>query len=448
MHELASLLAGPVLEAGDPGYAAEVTAFNAAVAHAPAVVVGATSTADVAEAVRFAARHGLPVHVEATGHGAHAPATGGMLITTRRMDAVSIDPGARIATIAGGTRWSAVVAAAAPHGLAPITGSAASVGATGYLLGGGLGPLARSHGFSSDYLLGATVVTADGSLVEASADGDAELYWALRGGKGGFGVVTEARVRLVDLPQLYAGSLVVDGGHAEAVLRGWVDWTATAPDDVTTSVAVMRYPDADFLPPMLRGRFLVHLRVAYPGSAEEGERLAAPLRALAPVDADLLGDLPIGEVATIHSDPEGPLPSWGWGTFLRPIDQDFVTEFTRQFHPASPLPFLGVELRHLGGATHRDVDGGSAVGGRDGAFALHALGAPDPSLFAEVLPRATEGFAAALAPWIAERTNIHWMPHVPDAAAFARAWPEDTRARLDVVRRRVDPHGVFPFGPH
>ena len=448
MHELSSRVSGVVLEPADPGFAAEVAGFNLAFGHTPQVVVGAAAPDDIVEAVRFAAAAGMPVRVLATGHGDHAPVTEGMLITTRRLDAVSIDADARVATIGAGVPWGAVIAAAAPHGLAPITGSSPTVGAVGYLLGGGLGPLARSHGFSSDRLLGATVVTADGRVVDASPGGDSELYWALRGGKGGFGVVTAARIGLVDIPELYAGSLTFDGAHAETVLRGWIDWTATAPHDVSTSLLQVRFPDLDVLPAQLRGRFLVTLRFAFPGTTAEGERLAAPLRALAPVEGDLLGPLPLAEVASIHADPTEPGPGWGWGALLDPIDQDFATALLGQFHATSPLPLLGVELRHLGAATAVDVPEGSAVGGRDAAFAVFAIGAPDPALFAEVLPRAIGGFAGALGPWTAAGSNIHFLDHDASGAAFAAAWPRETFARLAEVRRRVDPHRVFPFGPH
>jgi len=445
VHELASRLVGPVLEPGDPGFDEEVAGFNLAIRHRPQLVVGAVSTDDVLAAVRYAAAHGLPVRVLATGHGDHVPVADGLLLTTRRMDAVAVDPATRVATLAAGARWGDVIAAAAPHGLAPITGSSATVGAVGYLLGGGLGPLARSHGFSSDHLLGATVVTADG-VVDASPDGDAELYWALRGGKGGFGVVTEVRVRLASIPELYAGSLLFDAAHVEPVLRGWIDWTATAPDDVTTSMLLVRFPDLELLPPHLRGRFLAMLRFARPGSAADGAALAAPLRSLAPVELDALGPMPLADVAQIHADPVDPGPSWGWGRLLEPIDQRFASALLGQFHATSPLPLLGVELRHLGGATAVDVEEGSAVGGRGAAFALHALGAPDPALFDEVLPRAIGGFAEALRPWLAAQTTIHFMPHIPTGDDYRTAWSPEAFERLAAVRDRVDPTGLFPYG--
>lgn len=448
MHELADSVAGPVLEPGDPGFAEEVAGFNLAYRHTPQLAVCATSTADVVAAVRYAAAHGLPVRVLATGHGDHVAVTDGLLLTTRRMQTLEVDAAAGVATIGAGVPWGAVIAAAAPHGLAPITGSSPTVGAIGYLLGGGLGPLARSHGFSSDRVLGVTIVTADGAVVDASPDGDADLFWALRGGKGGFGVVTEVRLSLAAIPELYAGSLTFDGAHADAVLRGWIDWCATAPADTTTSLFLVRFPDLEMLPPHLRGRFLATVRFARPGPADEGARVAAPLRALAPIETDALGPLPLAEVARIHADPTEPGTGWGWGALLRPIDAEFATTLSGLWHPAAPLPFLGVELRHLGAATAVDVPGGSAVGGREGAFALFVLGAPDPALFEHVLPTAVDGFAAALAPWRAPQTSIHFVSSRPDAAEFASAWPAETFRRLAAVRRRVDPDGVFPYGPH
>lgn len=443
MHELSTQVSGPVLEPGDAGFAEELAGFNLAVAHTPQLVVGAATEDDVVAAVRYAAGHGLAVRVQATGHGAERPIVDGLVITTRRLDTLRID--GDVATIGAGVRWGEVVAAAAPLGLAPITGASPTVGAVGLLLGGGLGPLARSHGVASDRVVGATVVLADGSVVDASPEGDADLYWALRGGKGGFGVVTEVRIRLVPIPELYAGSLTFDAPHAHDVLRGWIDWTATAPEAVTTSLLLIRFPDLEVVPAPVRGRFLATLRLAYPGSAAEGERLAAPLRALAPVEVDAVRPMPLADVAQIHADPTEPGMSWGWGALLAELDQDFAAVLTGQFNPTAPIPFLAIELRHLGGAAARDVEGGSAVGGRDGAFAIHVVGAPDPSLFAEVLPRAADGFRAAIARWIAPETTINYAGAIETEEEFRSAWPEGAFARLAETRRRVDPRGVFAY---
>ncbi|MFC0680236.1 FAD-binding oxidoreductase [Lysobacter korlensis] len=444
---LADRIEGTVLTPAEPAFAEEAAAFNTAVVHTPDVIVGAASTADVAAAVRFAAEHGSPVTVQATGHGAHTPISGGLLISTRRLQQVSVDPATRTATVGAGARWAAVLEAAAEHGLTGVPGSSPNVGVVGYLLGGGLGPLARSHGFSSDYLIGATIVTGTGEILEVSEDENAELLWALRGGKGGFGIVTEVRVRLVQLSTLYAGALFFDTEHIEQVLRTWVDWTADADPDVTTSVALVRFPDLDLVPEPFRGRHLLSLRFAYPGSDDEGARLAEPLRTAAPVYLDMLGELPAEQMGAIHSDPDEPGPGWNRGLLLDAIDQDFATALLGALGPGADAPFIAAELRHLGSAAAVDLPAGSAVGGRDAAFTLVLIGVPDPSLFDSVLPRAGDAVIDAIRQWVHPRTNINFAGHPATTEEFESAWPVTSLPRLAGLRRRLDPAGIFPFGP-
>jgi FAD/FMN-containing dehydrogenase len=439
--ELANRVSGRVDVPGDSGYAQEIAAFNTAIMHTPDLVVGAESAADVVESVRFARERGHRVSVQATGH-TEAPITSGLLVSTRRLDAVSIDAGRRTATIAAGARWEAVIAAAAEYGLAPIAGSSAKVGVVGYLLGGGLGPLARSHGFSSDYLVDLDVVTGEGELTEASVDHDPELFWALRGGKAGLGIVTEVRLRLVELSTLYAGSLFFEEADIESALRAWVDWTADADPLVTTSVAIIRFPPLDVVPEPFRGRLLLSLRFAYPGSVEEGARLAAPLRSAAPVYLDDLGELPVAEVARIHNDPSQPGPSSVSGMLLTHVDQEFASALLEQVGAGVDAPFVSVEIRHLGQATRRDVEGGSAVGGRAAGFTL-ALIAADPELFQSAVPAATDRLIDSLQSWISPETNINFAGKLRSAEQFTRAWPPDMLAKLTEVREEYDPDGVF-----
>jgi len=440
--ELSALVAGPVFEPGQPGFDQEVAGFNAAVVHRPQVVVGASSTADVVEAVRFARARGWRVAVHSTGHGAPVPVEAGLLVTTRRLDQVRVDPGAQEATAGAGVRGGAVVAAAAPHGLAPITGSSPSVGVVGFLLGGGIGPLARSHGFASDYLTGATLVTGTGDVVVASADQQTELLWALRGGKPRFGVVTEVRLRLVPLPALYAGSLFFDEAHIEPALRGWIDWAAQASPQVTTSVAIVRFPAFESVPAPLRGRRLLTLRFAYPGDATEGALRAAPLRALAPVHLDALSALPIADVARIFNDPPGPVPAWASGGTLAQVDQDFASTVLRHVGAGTDAPFLAFEVRHLGEATTRDVPGGSAVGGRGARFLFGVVGT-NPAFFATVLPDAEARLVGELARWLSPEANGNFAPHPNVRRAVTAGVPPSVDARLGELLRRHDPDGLF-----
>ena len=442
---LRDAVSGVVLTPSDPDFDGEVAGFNLAIEQRPEAVVGVASTADVVAAVRFATEHDLPVRVQSTGHGAHSAIHDGLLITTKRLDAVKVDAGARTATIGAGARWSAVIAAADEFGLAPIIGSSPSVGAVGYLLGGGLGPFARSHGFSSDWVRAFSVVTADGEFVTADAQQNPELFWALRGGKGGLGVVTDATVELIDLPELYAGALMFEGDQIEPALRAWAAFTTTAPDDVSTSVAIIHFPPMEFIPEIFRGKDVLAVRFARAGDAATGESLVAPLRAAATPLIDGVGPMERANVGLIHNDPADPTPSWGAGMLLDHIDDQFIDLVLAISGAGVRTPFMVTEVRHLGGATRRDVEGGSAVGGRDAGFAFTLIGAPDPSLFAEVLPSALAALKPQLAPWLSSGTNIHWTDWNSDAD-YDRSWPAGVLERLKAVRAEVDPEGRFPFG--
>ena len=445
LTELRSRVTGPALGADDDGFAAEVAGFNLAIEQTPDVVVGAASTNDVVEAVLFARELALPVRVQATGHGAHERITDGVLVSTRRLSSVTLDPATRIATIGAGARWSRVIAAGAPLGLAPVGGASPSVGVVGYLTGGGLGPFARSHGFSSDYVRGFTVVTGGGEVVEASTTANPELFWALRGGKNGLGIVTEVRLELVELPSLYAGSLLFENQYIETVLKGWLDYTGTAADAVSTSLVMLRFPPIDAVPEPMRGKNFASLRFAFPGEIGEGKRLAAPLRALAPVFIDSLGELPIDEVGLIHNDPEGPTPAWSNGTLLshagaEEAGAELAATVFAAAGPVARTPFVAAELRHLGAATAVDVAEGSAVGGRSGQYAFTLVAAPEPSLFTNVVPEAATKIFDALRPWINDESNVNFSSQ---GGAGTPNWSPAVAERLAAVRARFDPDRVF-----
>ncbi|NUU19217.1 FAD-binding oxidoreductase [Cellulomonas humilata] len=434
-HLLTSRVTGPVLTPDQDGFADEIAPHNRAVVHAPDVAVGAASTQDVAETVRWAAEQGVPVHVLATGHGATTPVTSGVLLTTRRLGGVDVDPDARVATIGAGARWSDVVPAADAHGLTPIAGSSANVGVAGYLLGGGLGPVARSHGYSSDLLESVTVVTGTGEVVEASADEHPDLFWALRGGKVGLGVVTQVRLRLVEMPELYAGTLFFGAEHIEPAVRGWLAWTSTADPATTTSAAIVRFPPLEAIPPFLRGRTVLLLRVARPGDEAAGKAAAAPLRALAPAFLDTVGVLPAARAGEIHNDPGQPGPGWVRGMLLDRADDALASTWLGLVGADASTPFMAAELRHVAGATGVDVPDGSAVSGRGSAFVV-SVASGNPSRFAE-LPAAADAVVEALAPWASTEVNPNF------AGTGSAVWTPETADRLAQVRRTYDPAGVF-----
>ncbi|GAB3832319.1 FAD-binding oxidoreductase [Kribbella italica] len=443
----AELTTGPVLGPTDDGFAEEVAAQNTATVHTPDVAVGITSEEDAAAVVRIAAAAGVPVRVLATGHGSAVAVTDGILVTTRRLGGVVVDPERRIATIGAGVRWAEVIAAAAGHGLAPVAGASDNVGCIGYITGGGLGPLARTFGFSSDWARGFRLVTADGTIRTASAQNDPDLFWALRGGKAGFGIVTSMDFELVELSTLYGGSVFFDADQIAPAFTTWLDWTKTLPNAATSSAVILRLPPLEFIPEPLRGKTVLSIRFAYVGSAAEGERLFQPIRDAAPVLIDLLQEIPASRIADIHNDPRDPGPGWDRGQLLTDLDADFAEAFLGAAGPAQQIPFVAVEIRHLGGAVARDVPEGSAVGGRGASYTLILIGAPDPSLFATVLPGAAEGVLAPLEPWKSPEHNVNYAGGLTVPGSYEACWPAETFARLAEIRTAYDPTGIFPYGP-
>jgi len=445
VERLRGVVEGPVFGPEDEGFAAEVSGFNLSAQHVPEVAVGITSEADAAAVVRAAADSGTPVRVLATGHGSARSVEGGVLVTTSRMSKVTID--GRIAHIEAGCRWAEVVAAAAEHGLAPITGASDAVGCIGYTLGGGLGPLSRTYGVSSDWARGFRVVTGSGEVVTANADENADLFWALRGGKGGLGLVTSMDFELVELRTLYGGSLFFGTDDIESVLTTWFEWTKTVPETVNSSVAIVRLPPLDVIPEPIRGKTTLAVRYAFVGDPAEGERLFQPIRDAGTAILGRVGEMPASDIALIHNDPRDPVAAWDRAVLLNDVDADFATTFLDVAGPDQQVPLIAIEIRHLGGAMHRDVPGGSAVGGRGAAYSLVMIGVPDPNLFEKVLPAAADGVLTALSNWTSAEMTVNFAGGLTVPGVYEACWPADTFARLAEVRAAYDPDQVFPYGP-
>ena len=435
-------VAGPVLRPGDPGWAEEIAGFNLAWSPTPAVVVGATSTSDIAIAVRYAADNGMRVAVQATGHGLMADLDGSVLVTTRRMTDVVIDPVARTARVQAGVRWRAVIDAAAPYGLAPLNGSSSQVGVVGYTTGGGLGPMARRYGFAADHVTRFTIVTADGIVRDVHADStdpdDIDLFWAVRGGKGGFGIVTEMTFELVEVAGFHGGAIFFAGEDAATLLHTWREWAPTLPEDTTTSVALLRLPPDPNLPEPLRGRFVVSLRFTHLGV--DGPALLAPMRAAATPLMDLVADMPYPAVDAVHMDPTAPMPSWDRGTALGALPAEAVDALLAVAGPAVVSPLAMVEVRLLGGALARAPRVPNAVAGRDAAFSVFTVGVV-AAVPVEVVAAAGAEVVDAVRPW-ARGGLINFLGQAgPDRVG--QLWGAADRARLLAIRERVDPAGLF-----
>jgi FAD/FMN-containing dehydrogenase len=445
-ESLRRVVAGPVLTADDPTYADEAAAWNRITAHSPVAVVGATCADDVAETVRFAIRNQLSVGVQATGHGASFPVTDGLLITTNRMQDVCIDPQRQTARIGAGVKWARVIEAAAPYGLAPLSGSTSDVGAVGYTLGGGMGPLGRRYGFSADRVRSVEIVTGDGKLRTVTADDDTGLFWGVRGGKGNLGVVTAIEIDLVPVARLYGGAIFYPGDAASPVLHAWRDWVQTVPEEMTSSVALLRLPDVEAVPPPMRGKLSVHVRIAYLGSAEDGERLVAPLRAAAIPLVDFVRDMPFTETDSIHMDPVEPQAGWHDGRLLHDFPAEAVDALLAAAGPDVDVPLIMAEVRHMGGALARPAAVPNAVAGRDAAFSLFALGPMFPGL-EQAVPAAAGAVIDALSPWHTNGRLVNFLGTTDDGpAAVAAAYPAGVAFRLLELADRFDPHRLFRHG--
>lgn len=437
--DLAAAVAGPVLTPDHPDYAAEIAGFNLAVTAAPAVVVGATDAQDIATAVAWAADAGLRVTVQATGHGLSDDLAGTLLVSTRRLDRVSVDPVGATATVGAGARWRAVIDAAAPHGLAPLNGSASGVGAIGYTLGGGLGPLARRFGFAADRVRSMTVVTGDGEIRVVDHDHDPDLFRSIRGGKIGFGIVVEMTIDLVPVRRLVGGGIFFPGTAAAAVLHAWRRWAPALPVEVGTSVALLRLPPDPALPPPLQGQFVVHLRFTHlGGDADAAQALIAPMRDVAPVLADTVGELPYPAIDAVHMDPTTPLPAYDHGVGIRELPAAAVDAIVATAGAESGSSVTMVELRLLGGALAEPAD--SAVPGRENPFQAYVLGVPAGPAGAGV-PAQVDAVVNALRPWAA--AGVPNFLGLGGAADAGRLWSTGQRAELAAVARRYDPQGLF-----
>lgn len=424
----------------------QLPVFNLAPRHDPAEVAEPRSAAEVADVVRRAAAAGRQVHPVGTGHGWTHAIDGGVALLTRGLAGVEVDPGRGVARIGAGTTWAQVVEATAPHGLTPLAGSAPGVGAVGYLLGGGLSPLGRSYGWGTDYLCSAEVVTGAGEVVTASATSHPELFWSLLGGKHVPGVVTSVELDLLRLTQVYGGGLFFDGADAEVVLTEWAAWSAQVPTEVNTSVALLRLPDAEPVPAPLRGRFVVHVRVAVPLDAGESPDLAAglvaPIRKVAEPILDTLGVLPAAALGAVHADPDQPMPVLEAGALLRAFDADAARAVLAAAGPETGAPLAVVEVRLLGGRLAEPPIVPDAVVGRDAAYGLFVVGAPVPELFGEAIPAAVGTLARALAPWASGTFQPNFVGALNQPGALAASWPAEVRDRLAHVTATYDPAGV------
>ena len=407
---LAHQVVGAVLDGDDPAAAAEAAGFNTAVTHRPSVVVAAEAPATSRRRCGSPARPGdrWPCRPPVT-----APPTPSRAPCSSRRggcDDVRVDPVGRTARVGAGVRWRSVIDAAVPHGLAPLSGSSSGVGVVGYTLGGGMGHLARRHGFAADHVTAVELVTADGQARRVTALSDPELFWAVRGGQGRFGIATALEFGLVPVPEFFGGAMVFGPADVERVLRAFAGWAPTLPEGVTTSVALLRLPPVD-------ERAAAAARGGQPGTALRVHRPRGPRRGAGRADAP--GRDPAARLGRPDAvrrgrrHPHGPDRADAGGDARRPAAltaTDAVDALLAVAGPDVEVPLAMAELRLMGGALGRPAAVPNAVAGREGAFSV-AVVAPAPPPLVETAHAVTEGVLRALEPWSPGTSLVNFGGH-------------------------------------
>jgi hypothetical protein len=430
-----------ILTSADAGWDDARQAWNLAVDQRPAAIARPGSAAEVAAAVDFARRHGMRVAAQSTGHSA-APLgslANTLLVQTGAMQQVSIDRVTRTARVAAGARWQSVVNAAGVNGLAALAGSSPTVGVVGYTIGGGMGWLGRTYGLSANNVESIDIVTADGSLVRADSCHEPDLFWAVRGGGGCFGIVTALEIRLFPITSVYAGLLWWPAEAATEVLHSWRELTERAiPDEFTTAARLMRFPPAGEVPAPLRGRSFVVIDVVNLGSQQEADSLLRPLRTLNPI-TDTMQTMAVSALGHLHMEPEHPVPSVGDGLMLGRLPADAIDAAISVFSSAAGGALLAIEIRHIGGEMRRARPQNGALAAIEADYAVYAVAAAPSAPAAAAARTGVAAVTSALSPWAGPQMYLNLADTSRDPACF---WSAAAYDRLRHIKATVDPHNL------
>ena len=436
-RELRTTMQGRIVLRGEDIYARTRRIWNRAVEKEPALFAVCETSADVRAAVCAARRHGLPFSVRGGGHqwAGLALCQDGLVVDLSAMRQVIVDPRSRVATVQGGARLKDVAAAAGAHGLVTVLGNCGGVGIAGFALGGGYGPLNGLYGLAADNLLGAEVVLADGRLVTIGPDEEPELFWAIRGGGGNFGVVTSMRVQLHEARHILAGPIVYPLSDAETVLGRYAEFAATMPDELGITVGMTSSPEGQ---PMLM--FLP----LWNGDQRKGERLMRDLHALGTPQLAQVGPMTYSDMLALYDASVDAADHCHWEMRTRSLPEllpDAIDVIARAV-AARTSPYSMVNWHHLHGAATRIPAEATAFGVREEHFMLEIIAAWDPSGSNGAAHRRwAQDLWESLAPFSLPGGYANQLgPHDREQARDAYG---SNGARLRALKRRFDPDGVF-----
>jgi FAD/FMN-containing dehydrogenase len=444
LETLRAALSGELITAEHERYDALRQVQEMTVDRRPLAIVRAADERDVAAAVRFAVEQGSPLAVRSGGHSLARLSVidDALVVDLAALKRVSIDPGARTARVQAGATSGDLAGPAHEFGLALSTGDTATVGMGGLTTGGGIGFMVRKYGLAIDNLLSARVVTAEGEIVTASPSEHPDLFWALRGGGGNFGIVTEFTYRLAPVNQVLGGELLLPASRE--VLRGYLEYTASAPDELTTIANVMQAPPAPQVPPERVGELVLSIFVCWTGSLKAGEQALAPLRALARPVADTVGPIPYPRIYSFTAHQE---VRHGWA--IRSMFADALSDATLDAALAAiaqaSSPYSLIQFRGLGGAMRRVGPDETAFAHRDQRYFVAVIGAwLDPA----EEPAVHQAWTSSLWQQIRHEGRgvyVNFLEADEEPARLGEAYPAATLARLAVIKRRYDPRNLFRF---
>jgi FAD/FMN-containing dehydrogenase len=445
--ELRAAMAGDVLSPETPEYDQVRRVWNGAIDRYPAVIARCTSPSDVSAAIRFARRHDLLISVRGGGHSIPGLSVcdEGMMIDLQPMKNIEVDPERRVAVADAGVLWGELDRATQEHGLAVTGGEVSDTGIAGLTLGGGFGWLKRTCGLTCDNLLAAELVTADGEVVRASADEHPDLFWALRGGGGNFGIVTRFTYRLHPVgPMLYGGAVVHPGERAGEVLRFVRELSEQVPDEVSLMVALVLAPPTPEFPESLQGRPVAVIGACYVGDLEAGEKALRPVREFGSPAVDLLGPIPYVALQQLvdAATPRG-LQYYVKSEWLGGLP-DGVIDALAEHHLMRTSPMHQILVHQMGGAVTRVGRDATAFTYRDARFVLTVAGAwmsPDE-------PREPH-VAWVRSTWEAARpaslggAYVNHLDADEGEERVRQAYGTATYDRLVAVKTAWDPENVF-----
>ena len=390
--------------------------------------------------MRWAARHGHSVSAQPVGHGATTALDDAVLVRTRALREIRVDAQQRIVRVGAGVKWGELLAATEPYGLTALAGSSADPSVVGFTLGGGLSWFGRAHGLAAHGVEAVELVDPRGDLRRVTATSDPELFWALRGGGGDFGIVTAMEIRLHPAPHVYGGRLMWPIEMAFPVLTAFAALTARAPDELTLWAHLFRFPPAPMVPEALRGRAFVTVDVALLGSAEQGRDLLAPLLQIPARFSSSLATVPLSELGSIAAEPVDPMPTSEFSGLLDRLDGEAIDRLLRVAGAGVDCPLAVVQIRHLGGALARGTEDDGPGGVITEPYQLFCLGVPMSPELAGAIEATFAAVAEAMSARLTGRTLFNFLADCDDPG---RSFTAETLHRLRQVKGRVDPHGTI-----